>query len=139
MLNITRSKIQQQEFSSNLPELKKLVRIAAFAVIEKSRNFSPLQPEYIQATDALNNLAEKDLPNSSESFEYTKSEVEKIVNKLVNDLSLRGIQLENPISEILNGKARIALGDEIDFALHMVEQNNLSFFKNRTSHVEVKT
>lgn len=135
MLQLLKSKIESLKYTNpyDLEKLLKYVAISKFIFKDKSRDCSPPYEECFIAIDELNAIELKERNGTNEvKFNEIKTETLDVLNKLI--LFFKDIDRTN-LSDILMGKTRAEADKEIKFALLEVEQNNIVWFKERTSHL----
>jgi hypothetical protein len=136
MIGLVKNKIGELQYKSpeSIEELIKLLGISRFVIQDKSRECTP---PYIECLEAINNInaLQSSISSKGESeFNRIKSEALLIYENLglfLSSLDSRGI-IRN---DLLYGEKTASLQHKIKFALLMVEQNNLDFFKERGSHL----
>lgn len=130
MLKLLRTKIEEliNKNQNSKEELLKLLRISSFSIKKISKSVSFLYNEYNDANDELLNIME-----SSATLDFND-----IKNKILTILeTIEAFEKNNPdvndvsMQTIFYNAERKELDDKIEFALLMVEQNNLNYFKSK--------
>jgi len=128
MLHYLKSRLEALNYKdpSSIKELDKYLAVSILLVIEDSRDTHPLQPEFIKATDSLHAINEID-------YDKKKAAIIDVIDTLIADKAAKS-RVPNT-TELLHGKSTYSVMNEVQLDLLLVEQNNLSFFKERESHL----
>ncbi|QEC68568.1 hypothetical protein FRZ67_15095 [Panacibacter ginsenosidivorans] len=136
MIDLVKTKIESLSYKdrNSISELKKLAGIANFVIQDEGRNISPTPEEF---SDAMGKISEA-ISLSTDNYEYEKlfSQQKDAMLKALNELEifLESSGLKNrSMSGMLHGQKYVTLTNELDFALLMVEQNNLDYFIQQPS------
>ena len=138
MIMLVKSKVQELEYNNldSVNELHKLLNISKFAIKDASRSFSPPFQEYLIAIGELDEIKNKEQAGDyQKQFLELKQEILQVFTKLQNFILNNNAHKSKSMNVLFYGDGGVRQQDRIDFALLMVEQNNVDFFKPRESHL----
>lgn len=136
MIDLIRGKIDNLSFNgiANTEELRKLMGATQFAFMKLSRHNIPPYDDFTAAIYGLAAVAVK-YPDRSDkaTFDGLKNDTLFIIDKLKKGLADNKLEESDSMAEILHGETFVEMEEQIDFALLMVEQKYIEYFKKRTS------
>jgi hypothetical protein len=135
MIELVKEKIKSLEYkeSDSLKELYKLLGILKFVVMDIARGCTPPYTECLEAHQKLADIENQEQGKNANDFDSLKNEILSVLDSLNPFLS--EINKFPSISELMSGKKKVQMDNDLKFALLIVEQNNIDFFKDRpTNH-----
>lgn len=133
MLSLCVSKVESlyNVNADSIRELDKYLGVINHLVKKDSKSISPLQPEYITAMTSLGNIEQ------GGNFDNKKATILSILNTLITTLQANSNDTPS-MNLLLHGKQNSDNMHQIEFALYLVEQNNIDYFKSRQSAYETQ-
>ena len=135
MIELVKEKIKGLEYKepNSLKELYKLLGILKFVVMDIARGCTPPYNECLEAHQKLADIENQEQGKNKDDFDSIKKEILSVLDSLNPFLS--EINKFPSMSELMSGKKKVQIDNDLKFALLMVEQNNIAFFKDRpTNH-----
>lgn len=138
MITLAKSKIENLQYKNpgSIKELFKLLGASKFVILSEARGYTPPYDAYFIAVDELNSIENKERTGNNEKmFSETQLEALESFTKLQDVLTQNNISGSSSLGPLLRGEEVVRKEDEITFALLMVEQNNIDYFKDKPSHL----